>query len=256
MGSQVPESVEYTKWRPTVSDRNKRKRVTLETASKLKAKPSKLDQEQLLEEENEVRYIATDRIDMLQRNRPLGLVWDARDYSCGCDATFSILGNLWAEHPAKWSEYFAYMSGTLAEFSIAMNSVLEKRIIFEQARNTIRRNIHQSNPAHFPYGPNYTSVDHITSVLFPSKFYGIGKQTCATCGYADDRWYGMLESCLTAGLRSRGYYPGSTQGLTFYISSKRQKRLSEMPRRRNKNKNGNKSHADRRTTSNYIQHCA
>jgi hypothetical protein len=192
MGPRVPEAVEYTEWRPTVNDRNKRKRETLEATSKSRAKRSKLEQEQLLENENEVRFLSTDRRNLLHRNNLLGLIWDARDYSCGHDATFTILGNLWAEHPAKWSEYFAHMSGTLAEFRIGMNSVLERRITFEQARNAIRRPIHRTNPQHFPYGPNYTSVDRIMSVLFPSKSYGIGKPTCTSCGYTDQRSYGMF----------------------------------------------------------------
>jgi hypothetical protein len=92
-----------------------------------------------------------------------------------------------------------------------MNSVLENRITFEQARNAIRKSIHRTNPVHFPYGPNYTSVDRITAVLFPSKYYGLGRQTCKTCGHADTRCYGMLESCITAGLRSRDHYPNGVQ---------------------------------------------
>ncbi|KAJ7927366.1 hypothetical protein B0H13DRAFT_1861365 [Mycena leptocephala] len=208
MGPRVPEAVEYTEWRPTVNGRNKRKRDSLEAASKLKAKRSKLEKEQLLEKENEVRYLRTHCSNQFQRNRPLGLIWDAQHYSCGYDATFTILGNLWAEHPARWSEYFAHMSGILSEFNIAMNSVLEKRITFEQARNAIRKSIHKTKPDHFPYGPNYTSVDRIMAVLFPNQ-----------------RCYGMLESSLTAGLRSRGVYPDGVKlqdWLSAYLSRGRQ----------------------------------
>jgi DNA-binding response OmpR family regulator len=91
MSPRIPEAVDYTEWRPTVSDKNKRKRDTLQVKTNLKARRAKLEQEKMLEEENEVRYLANNRRNLLQRNNLLRLVWDARDYSCGYDATFTIL---------------------------------------------------------------------------------------------------------------------------------------------------------------------
>ncbi|KAJ7926840.1 hypothetical protein B0H13DRAFT_1599191 [Mycena leptocephala] len=137
----------------------------------------------------------------------MGLIWDNTNWSCAYDATFTILGNLWAEDPIRWSGNFSYLSGPLGNFGQAMQAVKEGTITFENARDIIRREIHSLNPANTPYGRNTTAIDRLAEILLPSKYYAVGRQTCDLCGYSDTRTYGMLESSLTVGLTSRDHYP-------------------------------------------------
>ncbi|KAJ6536068.1 hypothetical protein B0H19DRAFT_963001 [Mycena capillaripes] len=157
--------------------------------------------------------------------KPVGLIWDSVDYSCGYDATFMILGNLWAEDTIKWSAYFESLSGYLGEFAAEMRSVLEKRVTFEQARNVVRRSMHASNQVYFLYGRTTTSIDRIANVILPSKCYGQGRQSCARCGFIDDKSYGMLESYMSAGLSNRRDYPSGVPLKTWianYLTTGRQ----------------------------------
>ncbi|KAJ6452021.1 hypothetical protein C8R47DRAFT_946368, partial [Mycena vitilis] len=132
---------------------------------------------------------------------------DSVNYSCAYDATFTVLGNLWAEDPDSWSTYFGHLSTYLGDFALAMRSVKEGRITFEQARNVVRRSLRAAHPDVFPNGRMFSSVDRLAETLLPSKFYAFGKQTCNGCGYVDGRSYGLLESYLTAGLSTGSTYP-------------------------------------------------
>ncbi|KAJ6514262.1 hypothetical protein C8R47DRAFT_962284 [Mycena vitilis] len=139
--------------------------------------------------------------------KPLGLVWDSINYSCAYDAMFTILGNLWAEDAERWSTSFIHLSTHLGDFAVAMRSVLEGRITFEQARNVVRRSLRTAKPDVFPNGRMFTSVDRLAEAMLPSKFYAVGRQGCTECGHDERMSYGMLESHLTAGLSTRTTYP-------------------------------------------------
>ncbi|KAJ6548905.1 hypothetical protein B0H19DRAFT_952667 [Mycena capillaripes] len=138
---------------------------------------------------------------------PLGLVWDSCNYSCGYDATFTILGNLWMEDPDRWTNYFSRTGEYLRAFGNNMNRVHAGTLTFEQVRNKIRKIMHMSDPISFPNGPNGTAIDLIAGILLQSKCYGSGMQLCPDCGYADPHHYEMLEGHLSAGLNNRLEYP-------------------------------------------------
>ncbi|KAJ6456242.1 hypothetical protein C8R47DRAFT_1082519 [Mycena vitilis] len=138
---------------------------------------------------------------------------------------FTILGNLWAEDKARWSTHFGSLSPSLSDFALAMNSVLEGKIMFEQARNAVRRSMHLSQPDLFPTGRRFTAMDHMANLLLPSRFYAVGRQRCVPCGYFDPVSYGMLEPYLSAGLSTRQLYPNGVPLQTWlagYLSSGRQ----------------------------------
>ncbi|KAJ7731047.1 hypothetical protein B0H16DRAFT_1243779, partial [Mycena metata] len=102
------------------------------------------------------------------RRSPLGLVWDSRNWSCGYDATFTILGNIWTENTAKWTANFAYMSSYLGNFAVGLQSTTEGRVSFERVRDAIRQGMHAAQPEHFPYGHSTTSIDRIAQTILPS----------------------------------------------------------------------------------------
>ncbi|KAJ7109034.1 hypothetical protein C8R43DRAFT_1161765, partial [Mycena crocata] len=142
-----------------------------------------------------------------RRLSPIGLVWDSSDYSCGYDAFFTIMANIWIENPMLWTGYFAHLGPLFGEFGSLMNSVKEKRITFEKCRDLSRRSLHAKDPEAFPYGHNMTSIDRIASKMLPSAPFAIGRQFCDECGHMDRRSYGMLDAYLSAGLSSRREYP-------------------------------------------------
>ncbi|KAJ7187208.1 hypothetical protein C8R46DRAFT_880643, partial [Mycena filopes] len=100
--------------------------------------------------------------------KPVGLIWDSKDYSCAYDATFTILGNLWTESPDTWTVSFGLMSGVLGEYAALLRSVVDGTIPFEGARDFIRRGMNFRRPDHFPYGHNSTSIDRMAQSILPS----------------------------------------------------------------------------------------
>ncbi|KAJ6474037.1 hypothetical protein C8R47DRAFT_987091 [Mycena vitilis] len=159
------------------------------------------------DEDRKARHTGVVDRPITSRNRPQGLIWDSVNYSCGYDALFTILGNLWSDDPARWSTSFGGLSPYLGDFASAMRAVKEGSITFEQARNIIRRNMHSSQPEDFPTGRRFASVDLMARLLLPSKTYAVGRQRCPECPYFDPISYGMLESYLSAGLSDRQTYP-------------------------------------------------
>ncbi|KAJ6458941.1 hypothetical protein C8R47DRAFT_143660 [Mycena vitilis] len=123
MGPKVPPAVNYSEWRSTTRPDRKRKNAAVEAEDlERKAKRSKQVHEQLLEEEVRAREVLERGRGLTRGLRPLGLIWDSVNYSCGYDAMFTVLGNLWAEDTARWSTCFGSFGPCLADFALAMNS--------------------------------------------------------------------------------------------------------------------------------------
>ncbi|KAJ7153845.1 hypothetical protein C8R46DRAFT_897874 [Mycena filopes] len=167
------------------------------------------------------------------------MVWDSRDYSCGYDATFTILANVWVDDPTRWTTAFGTTSGTLGELAVLLQSVADGLITLENARNTVRRAMNRARPIDFPYGHNSTSIDRIAQRVFPSKCYAVGRQVCEWCGFLDPVSYGMLESYMSVGLSTRRDHGKGVELLewvTTYLAKGRQIcqpcRLSGNPGRR------------------------
>ncbi|KAJ7933431.1 hypothetical protein B0H13DRAFT_1856207 [Mycena leptocephala] len=205
---RIPEAVEYSEWKPTFTAKNKRKITEMSTTpddAERNVKRNKCDQDDIMKWDRADPSL--NPMPVVRTWKPMGLLWDSRNWSCAYNATFTVLGKLWAEDPNRWTAKFSYLSGPLGNFGLAMQSVKEGTISFENARDIIRIEIHSLNPANTPYGPNTTAVDRLAEILLPSKYYAVGRQICDLCGYSDTRTYGMLESYLTVGLTSRDHYP-------------------------------------------------
>ncbi|KAJ7183739.1 hypothetical protein C8R46DRAFT_883813 [Mycena filopes] len=219
MGPRIPEPVVYGEWRSSDTRRSLKRKATQD------AQPTPVERYAVYPDPEE-RAVKRLKLDVLVRaaphlvpqiRKPVGLIWDSRDYSCAYDATFTILGNLWVEAPIVWSGYFGHLSGGLGEFGTLLQSVVDGRMPFERARDIVRRGMNARKPDYFPYGHNSTSVDRVAQILLPSKFYAVGRQSCSTCGYVDPVSYGMLESYLSAGLSTTREYPNGVE-LRSWIS--------------------------------------
>ncbi|KAJ7934533.1 hypothetical protein B0H13DRAFT_1591482, partial [Mycena leptocephala] len=52
------------------------------------------------------------------RHSPLGIIWDAQNYSCAYYALFTIFTNIWLDNNLAWSGYFMQSSRLLGAFSM------------------------------------------------------------------------------------------------------------------------------------------
>ncbi|KAJ7488887.1 hypothetical protein FB451DRAFT_1521657 [Mycena latifolia] len=194
LGPRVPEPVVYRDWRPSVPGTKKRKTTDSDprnVTDEPNAKRKKIGGPQVPEGGNERRDGSLS---------PVGLVWDNRDHSCAYDATLTILNNLWAEDTHMWTTRYSRLNDMMARYALNLNSVARNISTLEQARDGIRRIMHESNATNFPYGPNTTSIDRVASALFPERTYGTGKQSCPKCGFNDPVEYKMFEAWMTASL--------------------------------------------------------
>ncbi|KAJ7037570.1 hypothetical protein C8F04DRAFT_952489 [Mycena alexandri] len=115
---------------------------------------------------------------------PVGFVWDAVDHSCGYDATFTILANIWRENPHRWALTFGAMSPLLSHFALLLQEAAGGLITLEIARDTLRQEMHILQPANFPYGQVGTTIDRVISVLVPViQTHAVGRHNCGSCGY-------------------------------------------------------------------------
>src|SRR5258708_1114082 len=67
---------------------------------------------------------------------PLGLKWDADDYSCPYDSLFVILYNIWSDNQHKWSNIFASINETyLGLLADEFEQIAQGNQTFESARD-------------------------------------------------------------------------------------------------------------------------
>src|SRR5271170_3800452 len=69
------------------------------------------------------RYKTTSNPTSYTINAPIGLCWDATDWSCAYDSLFVILYNIWSESPETWTKRFdsienTYLSTLVQGFNI------------------------------------------------------------------------------------------------------------------------------------------
>ncbi|KAJ6464204.1 hypothetical protein C8R47DRAFT_1079752 [Mycena vitilis] len=131
---------------------------------------------------------------------PLGFIWDSTHHSCGYDAMFTVLLNVWLDDPRKWQGAFEGVGPCMAMLATELRLASANSQTLEHSRNTVRRHLNTLRPEYFPYGPNTTSIDKLAEYMFPSKAFATGRQTCSTCTYRDPELFGMLEIFMSAGL--------------------------------------------------------
>ncbi|KAJ7640374.1 hypothetical protein DFH06DRAFT_1137827 [Mycena polygramma] len=189
----------YDTWRPSGKRGTKRKNTGVDdpgTAKKLKSVHLPIIDESV------GPIINADRL-----RRPVGMKWDSQDHSCGYDATFTILANIWVESDHNWRVIFPNISPMMTVLSEQLLKASAGIQSLEEARNKVRGWMHRRQPEDFPYGPHTTSVDRIAQLLLPSDPHATGRQMCPACGYSDPTAHELLYSYCSAGLSSDRNYP-------------------------------------------------
>jgi hypothetical protein len=124
---------------------------------------------------------------------PAGLIWDGDNYSCAYDALLTILYDIWStDTKARTRRFKEVNQHHLKSVSDCFKKYMNGQASFEQARDTIRHELHTQSPAQFSYGTRGTSVSALASTIFaPRNFVAISSPECTNCKYSklpiDDR---------------------------------------------------------------------
>ena len=116
------------------------------------------------------------------QNVDVGLIWDSHDYSCAYDALFAILGDIWVYNPTMWSREFGTMSTFANHLGMGFQKVSLKKKDLEDARNNVRKMLHQKDPIAFSYGHSGVDISEILVRMFTGKAIGNIVFNCTNCG--------------------------------------------------------------------------
>ncbi|KAJ7016020.1 hypothetical protein C8F04DRAFT_1203793 [Mycena alexandri] len=145
---------DYAEWRPSAHKKiAKRKAVEVEGQSQPIATSKR--KRSLQEMQNTRVPLQAPRNEPLwleQEHQPCGLIWDAVDHSCGYDATFTVLANVWLGNPPAWSPHFNSISPIMLMLSTLLSEVQQGSIGFEQARNQVQVHHIPEPNARFRFG--------------------------------------------------------------------------------------------------------
>jgi hypothetical protein len=197
----IPEQVDYSEWRPSDKPSNKRK-ADCQTIS--------IDNRGTLEQDRKKMRIMDASLNISKQSDaqqirlhagsvpPIGLSWDSGNYSCGYDATISVLRSIWVENEDQWTVRMSSISDVLSQLVSSLEQVRANNCSFENCRDVVRRYMHNLRPDFFPYGINGTSIDRIAQVMIPERTYAVGNQTCEQCGFIDPTPHSMFEGFMCA----------------------------------------------------------
>ncbi|KAJ7120561.1 hypothetical protein C8R43DRAFT_900668 [Mycena crocata] len=130
MGPRIPPMVTYDEWRSSIVNK-KRKRAS---------EPNKAVKKQ--KKDNLPQLVDRDPVSIqhpVNSIVPVGTLWDNINYSCGYDATVTVLANIWAEDVAKWRAIFPTISPVLKLLDNQLVRAAAGLQSLEDSRNAVRR---------------------------------------------------------------------------------------------------------------------
>ncbi|KAJ7286585.1 hypothetical protein C8J57DRAFT_1216742 [Mycena rebaudengoi] len=101
-------------------------------------------------------------------------MWGRINYSCAYDALFTILYDIWQEHPSKWSEYYNAQTKYLGLLSSGFDKFRGRSASLEMARDAARKIL----TADFP---NFSPIDHLAESMFGPNNFGAESFHCHIC---------------------------------------------------------------------------
>ncbi|KAJ6549428.1 hypothetical protein DFH09DRAFT_1502328 [Mycena vulgaris] len=117
---------------------------------------------------------------------PRGLLWDAVNWSCGYDAMFTILFDIWKGAPAKWHESFGKKTEIMKELSAGFLQSTTQSTSLENVRDQVRIRLNRFSPENFPYGTRGLSTDNLAEAIIGRNiFCADARKTCLECNYTD-----------------------------------------------------------------------
>jgi hypothetical protein len=197
LGPRIPDSVDYAEWMPSGNKQSKRSRSSFQEKDNQNLDISESPHKKKKVEQGLTEHLRINTVEQHLSN-PIGLIWDSVHYSCGFDATFTVLFNLWSENRHHWSQYMNTCGPVLELLASCFNQTHTNTFSFEYARDIVRHRMHTMRPDYFPYGVAGTSIDRVAEVLTPQFAHAKGNKVCRSCGYVDPEERAFLNSFVCA----------------------------------------------------------
>jgi hypothetical protein len=90
---------------------------------------------------------------------PVGLIWDAQNYSCAYDSLLTIFFDIWLYDPQKWTAHFKNINRYMSFVSAGFKDVTGQKTQLENIRDIFRRELHTKyGDPEFPYGQKGTNL--------------------------------------------------------------------------------------------------
>ena len=118
---------------------------------------------------------------------PIGLNWDNDDWSCGYDALFTILYNIWRHKPKKWNPYFKKLNIFSKMMVLGFGRVKNDGLTLEDVRDTVRYNLNQKDNIMYPYGHALLDIHDLVTEMFDTQQHIVeSNMTCSKCNYCTE----------------------------------------------------------------------
>jgi hypothetical protein len=166
--------IQYGQWKPTLP----KNKTTANSPKKRKA-----DKEMSKVPSKKAHLSSEYPQGNIQRPGPTGLIWDSLNHSCGYDALFTPLGEIWRDEPALWTQKLTECSPWLGLWALSM---VQSNSVPETARDAVRQLLHFQDPGSFPIGPVPIILDKLLTAMTDRRSYGSAVTSCDRCNYRRD----------------------------------------------------------------------
>ena len=134
--------------------------------------------------------LSNDAVLNVAPHRPVGLMWDALNWSCAYEAVLSILYNIWLENRFHITLFLR----SVGHIGIAIANGFDTNLPLEILRNAIRATLHASNPLDFPWGQVATDLYGLVDFLVGERNPGDSAMVCESChNLSMEHRYGLSE---------------------------------------------------------------
>lgn len=116
----------------------------------------------------------------------VGLKWDSQNYSCAYDAYFTVMYSIWAANPKLWTPIYSEMSTYMKLLMDGFHMFVRKQITLENARDSVRHQLHQHNASAFPYGTDGTDVAELAHIMINDAH--VGSESLVICDSCSKVW--------------------------------------------------------------------
>jgi hypothetical protein len=125
---------------------------------------------------------------MENSEQPVGLIWDSTNYSCAYDSLLSILYDIWKHNPFMWNVNANYLGAEkLSYLDKSFNNVLQSNQSLEEARDDLRKILHEKDSLHFPNGYEGTSVAYLADVILKiTTIISSSQKICLECDFVNE----------------------------------------------------------------------
>ncbi|KAF4618642.1 hypothetical protein D9613_009831 [Agrocybe pediades] len=137
----------------------------------------------------DVQADATNHIISSVAYEPIGLPWDATNWSCAYDTLFTLLRHTWIQDKSIWTETTLLQGNPfLTAFMTGLIHNANSTHSFAQLRDAIRSLLHRQDPILFQYGRTPISIYDLISTMTRSTnelAISMKRKVCLNCGWTN-----------------------------------------------------------------------